>query len=512
MTSRRAGRSLLFLLTSAPVLLIAQGAPTTPRQLTLPLALDLARKNSPTYRQSLNDADPAAAAVKASTGALFPTIGAGAGVGYTGSGKSTFNGTVFAQPSPTVSSSYRLSANWEVNARNFIGASQSKAQERATRESIVGAGVNLTQTVTSQYLTVLRSGGFVGVARQQVQRNQDFLDLARARNQVGQATILDVLQAEVNKTKSEVTLLRARQNHTDAKIELFQLLGVASSGDVDSVTFAEAFPFVELTFDLSQLRTLALEHNPSLRTLDAQAESARLGVSSAKSDYYPSLSISSGLSGYTQEYTKSDALLANNLAGAQGSAASCNSQNAILSRLTSPYPGPNGGIIADCNAYAGLDATGNALQPGVSQAVIDGNNAFPFSFTKQPVSVSASISLPIWDGFSRSSRVSQARAQEDHAKEALRAQGLAIDGQLQSRLLAVRTSWQASQIQDQNRKAASERLRLAQEKFRIGNGSGLDVSDAQEAVTQAEADYVFAMYDYHLAVVALEALVGRPLR
>ena len=72
--------------------------------------------------------------------------------------------------------------------------------------------------------------------------------------------------------------------------------------------------------------------------------------------------------------------------------------------------------------------------------------------------------------------------------------------------------WQASQIQDQNRKAASERLRLAQEKFRIGNGSGLDVSDAQEAVTQAEADYVFAMYDYHLAVVALEALVGRPLR
>jgi outer membrane protein len=249
-----------------------------------------------------------------------------------------------------------------------------------------------------------------------------------------------------------------------------------------------------------------------LRTLDAQAESARLGVSSAKSEYYPSLSISSGLSGYTQEYTKTDALLANRLAGAQGNAASCNSQNAILSRLTSPYPGPNGGIIPDCNAYSGLDASGNALLPDVSQAVLAGNNNFPFSFTQQPVSISASISLPIWDGFSRSSRVSQARAQEDDAKEALRAQALAIDGQLQSRLLAVRTSWQASRIQDQNRQAATEQLRLAREKFRIGNGTALEVSDAQQAVTQAEADYVFAVYDYHLAVVGLEALVGRPLR
>lgn len=512
MTSRRAGRSLLLLLTGAPALLAAQGVPTTPRQLSLPQALELARKNSPTYRQTLNDADPAAAAVRSANWALYPTLGAGTGVTYTGSGTSTFNGTVFAQSSPTVSSSYRLSASWDINAGKFIGAAQSKAQQRATDENITGAGVSLTQTVTSQYLTALRATATVGVARQQVARNQDFLDLARARNQVGQATILDVRQAEVTKTRADVQLLRALQNETDAKIELFRLMGVASGDGLDSLTLSEAFPLQESRFDINQLRGMAREHNPSLRTLDAQADAAHLGVKSAKSEYFPSLSISTGLNGYTQQFTDVNALLSNRLSGAQGSAANCQFQNGILSRLTSTHPAPNGGIIADCNAYAGLDASGAALDPTVAQSIRSGNSVFPFSFTRQPISVSASISVPIWDGFSRSSRVSQARAQEDDARESLRAQALTVDGQLQSRVLAVRTSWEAARIQDLNRVAAREQLRLAQEKYRIGNGSALEVSDAQNAVTQAEADYVTAVYDYHLAVVGLEAVVGRPLR
>ena len=37
-------------------------------------------------------------------------------------------------------------------------------------------------------------------------------------------------------------------------------------------------------------------------------------------------------------------------------------------------------------------------------------------------------------------------------------------------------------------------------------------SDAQTAVQRAEGDYVNAVYDYHKAVAALEAAVGRPLR
>ena len=40
----------------------------------------------------------------------------------------------------------------------------------------------------------------------------------------------------------------------------------------------------------------------------------------------------------------------------------------------------------------------------------------------------------------------------------------------------------------------------------------LDGTIGQNAVQQAEGDYVNAVYDYHKAVAALEAAVGRPLR
>ena len=57
-----------------------------------------------------------------------------------------------------------------------------------------------------------------------------------------------------------------------------------------------------------------------------------------------------------------------------------------------------------------------------------------------------------------------------------------------------------------------DQLRLAQDRYRLGAGTSLEVADAQSAVQQAEGDYVNAVYFYHKAVAALEAAVGRPLR
>jgi outer membrane protein len=289
-------------------------------------------------------------------------------------------------------------------------------------------------------------------------------------------------------------------------------MGLPADASIATLTLTEDFPLVAPTFDLNSLLQTAHEASPVIRAADAQREAASIGVSIAKSQYLPSLGISTGLSGFTQQYTSTDPLLAGALASAQNAQTNCAFQNAILQRLTSPHPAPGGGIIPDCNAYAGLDATGTALQESEVQAIRDANTGFPFSFTRQPWSISLGISLPIWDGFSRAARVSSARATEEDAREAVRARRLDVDGQIQSGLLAVQTSYQAATIQGINRTAAAQQLLLAQERYRIGNGTALELADAQNAVTQAEVEYVTAVYDYHLAVAALEGAVGRPLR
>jgi outer membrane protein TolC len=76
----------------------------------------------------------------------------------------------------------------------------------------------------------------------------------------------------------------------------------------------------------------------------------------------------------------------------------------------------------------------------------------------------------------------------------------------------VQTAYRTIAIQETNRSAAQEGLRLATEQYRVGSATFLNVLDAQAVAQQAEADYVRAVYDYHRAIVQLETAVGRSLR
>lgn len=495
-----------------PGMLVAQGAGGIPRQLSLAEALELASRNSPTYQQVLNDADPAAAQVRAAYGSLLPSLNSSGTLGYSRAGSQRFADQIFSQGSSTISSNYNISASWGISYAKLLAPKQGKANQRAVEENIAAQEANLTYDIVSQYLAALRAAANVDVAIQQVARNQDFLTQAQAQFNVGRGNMVDVRQAEVAKANSDLQLLRAREQQTAARIELVRRIGLPIEGDIDQLVLTESFALTEPAFEVATLQAQARSRNPQLRAADARQEAAALGVSSARSEYLPSFSISTGLSGFTQQFTNTGPQIQSALGGAQGQAQNCAFQNGILDRLTSPHPSPNGGIIPDCNAFAGLDASGTALLPEVEQQIRDANTGWPFSFTRSPWSISFGVSLPLFDGFSRASRVSAARAQEDDARESLRFERLRIDAGVRLGVLGVNTAWQAARIADGNRALAAEQLSLAQQRYQIGSGTALEVADAQNAVTQSEATYVQSIYDYHTAVAELELTVGSPLR
>ena len=146
----------------------------------------------------------------------------------------------------------------------------------------------------------------------------------------------------------------------------------------------------------------------------------------------------------------------------------------------------------------------------VAQQIRNQNSVFPFRYTGQPFQANLTVSLPIFTGFSRSLRLSQARAQQQDVDEEERARRLQVRTDVQARYLALQTAFQAIGVQASAREAARDQLRLAQDRYRLGAGTALEVSDAQNAVQGAEGDYVNAVYDYHKAIAALEAAVGRP--
>lgn len=475
-------------------------------------ALGLAHQNSPTYRQALNDRGPAKWGVRSAYASFLPSFNVSGGMGYTGSGSSTFGGSTFNQTSPALSSNYNYGFSWQLDGQVISQPAVANSNAQATDADITATEIGLVADVTIQYLNGLEAQAQVIVAEQQLLRAREFLQLSQARYSVGQATLVDVRQAEVELAQAEVGLLRAHQSASDAKLQLFRLMGTTPPAPVPQIALVDSFPLDSPTVVLNDLQTMAAEQNPVLQAFRARENAAKWSVRSARSAYLPSLSARAGWSGFTQEFTNENLLLQRAYDGGVGSSANCTFQNDIILRLTDTLPYPGGGLVANCNTASGLLSDGSALDTAVARGIRDRNSVFPFKFEKQPFQASLTISLPIFTGFSRQVRLSQAAAQRDDAEESRRGRELQVRTDVESRYLGLRTSWRAIGVQVKSKLAATERLRLAQDRYRLGSGTALELTDAQNAVTRAEGEYNTAVFAYHRAFASLEAAVGRRLR
>jgi outer membrane protein TolC len=483
--------------------------PSVPQSLGLQEAVDLAEQHSPLYRQARNDHGPAAWGVRNALASTFlPQFTASGGVGYSGSGSQNFLTESFVQPSGTLGSSYSLSLNWQLSGQTLSQPGLARAQLAATDAATTGARMNLRSAIVNQYLAVLQAQDNVRLAEAQQKRADEALRLAQARYAVGQTTILDVRQAEVQKGRADVGLIQAQQAVTVEKLRLFQQMGVAAPEDPSVVTPSDTFPVVEPAWNLENLLTEAEEQNPDLNSLKARETAAVWGERAAKSEWLPTFSFSAGWSGYTQHFTNLSPVINNALMAAQ--------QEAIANATQCDYVNNNllnaGGTPLICPSTT-LSAADTVAITQQMQSRYPTVGLFNFGqYTRQPFYARVGVSIPIFTQFNRPLRAAQAGAQADDAKEAVRARALQVRTDVSQAYYALQTAYRTIGIQQTNRAAAQEQLRLATEQYRVGSATFLNVLDAQATSQQAEGDYIRAVYDYHRAIVTLETAVGRPLR
>jgi outer membrane protein len=475
-----------------------QVAPAAPAGLSLADAIAIARDKNPAYRQVLNDRGPAAWGVRGGFTSLFvPNVTATGGMSYTGPGSQTFLSSSFSQSVSTVSSFYDLSLNWQLSGATLSQPWLAKAQQHAVDADIAGAANALATGITQQYLTVLQARDQAELARKTLERNDEFLKLAQARFSVGQATLIDVRQAQVARGQAAVALLRAQTLVSVEKLRLFQQMGVTPPTDVQAVQLTDTFAVQTPAWQLTDLLTMAEEQNPALKALRAREVAAAWGVRAATSSYGPSLSASAGWSGFTQQFTDVEPLIRSGEFAANARYGQCLSNDSVRTAAGLPAAG--------CAGFQWDPVTDEA-------ALRAANSVFPFQFTRQPFQARLSISLPLFTNFARTQRVSEARAQHGDMEEAVRARGLAVQTEVSQAFLTLQTAFRTIGLQDTNRTAAREQLQLATERYRVGSGTFFELLDAQVAGLRAENDYVNAIYDYHKSLAALEAAVGRSLR
>ncbi|HET7274614.1 MAG TPA: TolC family protein [Longimicrobiaceae bacterium] len=469
---------------------------TSTATLSLEEALQLARDNNPAYLQQRNDLGVAKWSVRSAYGALLPSASAGAGFGYTASGAPRFGSVEFERQPENYSSSYSLGLNYRLSGATLLQPSVERARAKATERRVVGTESQLVAQVTQQYLSTLQARAQVEQAIREVARTGEHVRLAEARFEVGAGTPLDVRRAEVQEGQAEVLLLQARNTLATSKLLLGQLMGKPLDPDV---SLTSDFAIFDPSWQTQELVEMAIEANPTLLAARATSNAASTNVTSAKSSYLPSLNFSVGLQGSVYQAGSIDPLLNQRLAQISGSFGSCLDQNTIRTGAgLAPIP---------C-----LDPATPGLEADLRRQLEEANSGFPFDYTPQPLSASMSISLPIFTGFSRKLQVEQAEANAADARYQVRAEELRLNQAVSAEVLSLETAYQTVLLQEQVRQRAEEELRLAQERFRFGAASSVEVTDAQTNLSQAERDKIDALYDFHKSLAALEALVGQQLR
>jgi outer membrane protein len=133
-------------------------------------------------------------------------------------------------------------------------------------------------------------------------------------------------------------------------------------------------------------------------------------------------------------------------------------------------------------------------------------------FAKAPRSFTAYISLPIFDNLSREQNLQRAQVDRDNVRFAVRGREVKLEADVTEAYLNVVTAVKTVELQEINAAAAREQLAFAEERYKVGAATFLDVTTSRGTYEQAQIDRVNAIYDYHRAFAALESAVGRPLR
>lgn len=242
--------------------------------------------------------------------------------------------------------------------------------------------------------------------------------------------------------------LQALSGHNSADIAKVQLFAQLGVPWQGDVTLTTDLPVTQPSFKLEDLIGDARSHNGGLQAARATQLSAEIGRRQATGAYVPSFGLSTGIGGQTSMLT--------NAKGDQ--------------------------------------------------------RTWPFNFDRSPKSVSVGLSLPLWDGFRREQNTENATLNLNSAREEVRRTDLNLVATVTADLLQVQFDYQAVDLQTRASAAARQALELAQERYRVGSATYLELSNAQDTYQTAENGRLNAIYAYHRDFAALEAAVGRPLR
>jgi len=310
--------------------------------------------------------------------------------------------------------------------------------------------------------------------------------------------------ARAGQTEAEAGLVDARFAQDLATTNQFfdalsaaQLVGVRES----SVRRAEE----QLKVSVAKLHAGSATRSDSLRSL-VTLGNTQLDLIQAQTDLATAEAGLARLVGETGRIRALDDSGFHQLAAMPDTAALRQEAETKSPRVQTAVAGAN---VAAANLRASRAAYWPSLTLGANTSW-NGSRANDYTFFNQR-QLSLSLSWDIFNGFDRELTIAQRNASLDVAEATAADERRAVDAALTQYLAQLDAARATIDITATSVAAATEDLRVQQERYRLGASTIVDVLTSQEALNQAEVDVVNARFGYLRAKAQLEALIGRTL-
>lgn len=417
-------------------IVIATPAAAQQMEVTLNEAIQRALAVQPAMVQALGDQRNAGAGRRVAFGSFIPSLTVGGSAVRSNQPIRPANDTI-TQPGARYNYTGTLSAQLDLFAgfKRIANLRSAYATSNAATAGVVNQRFQVTLLTKQAFYNAIATEELVRVAESQVRRAQQQLQISVDKLHAGSATRSDSLRSTVDYGNARIALLQAQSNLATAQANLGRQIGA------DQPVRALPDSALPPPPDTTDLRNTALDHAPQVEQADAQARAARAGVWSARSQYWPTLTVSYG------------------------------NRRSGLSDPQLPFLTPY----------------------------------------KETFSWTFGVNWPLFNGFQREQGQVSASVTRDNAEAHAADTRRQVNAQFTQQMAALTTAYAQISIASDNLAAATEDLRVQNERYRVGAATILDLLTSQAALTQAQVNVVQTRLNYLTARAQVEAVVGRTL-
>ena len=338
---------------------------------------------------------------------------------------------------------------------NISSLRQARSQSTADELNLQRTRREVVYTLMQQFIGLVESREIVRVRREELSALRQQLRQVEEFVNAGSRPVSELYQQQANVAEAQQALLQAQREREVAQTQIIQTLQLNPRQPYDFQV--PALPDDSITtesYNPSALIDEAFQRRLDLRVAEADQDAAEHAVQSARSQYYPSLSVGGR---YGTDWTS----------------------------RPRPIPDPNN--------------PNQTIQPGFSDQ-LDNNRGG---------GLSVSLSIPIFDQWQRETQVQQAKVQAQNAQYALSDQQQEVALQVRQAYLDYRNAIQQLEAANARLRAARQARTAAQERYNLGAASIVELQNANRDFVDAASQQVRARYTLIFREKQIEYFVGR---